>query len=280
MTMGSPTIPWKSGAMRGIYAVLRPCVCMLTVWAALALCAPNVAADSIVYRGVLYEDVLIYKGASSYYVKVPDEGRVFNVPNHEVNPSQVRMVYDPYYRDELKLRFEDAKKRLQSGKILRKRDSGSSFSLADSGDDEFSASDLLERGGGKTSGLGVSLDTVQAMLTAAGMTIATVGGVVTATDASGRTTIMLYGFKESLSKIHFESKAPRTKRSVLLETLNQLQAMISTLAPWTGPWIQQNMMKLTNQGGRIEETREGKHIVFNVTLEGSRLVAEVILEVV
>ena len=201
MIKRSQTISSKSGAICDIYPVLRPCICVLAVWAGLALCVPNVAADSIVYRGVLYEDVLIYKGSASYYVKVPDEGRVFNVPIHEVNPSQVGMVHDPYYRDELKLRFEDAKKRLQSGEVLRRRDSGSSFSLADSDNDEFSASDLLDSSSGPS--LGIPLDTVKALLTASGMTVARVAGIGTATDTS-RTNIKLYGVSDSLSNIGFQ----------------------------------------------------------------------------
>ena len=273
MTMGSPTVTPKSGAMRGIYAVLRPCICMLPLWAVLALCAPNVAADSIVYRGVLYEDVLIYKGSALYYVKVPDEGRVFNVPIHEVNPSQVGMVHDPYYRDELKLRFEDAKKRLQSGEVLRRRDSGSSFLLADSDDDEFSASDLLDSSSGP--GLGIPLDTVKALLTASGMTVARVAGIVTATDTSG-TTIKLYGAPDSLSKIDLKMDGKPRQKAKIQANFQLLQGMISTIVPWAGPWLQSNM-EFFNRGGRAEETRDGRHIVFGVALENAKVTVELML---
>ena len=274
MTMGSPTVPPKSGAMRGIYAVLGPCVCMGPLWAVLALCASNVAADSIVYRGVLYEDVLIYKGSTSYYVKVPDEGRVFNVPNHEVNPSQVSMVHDPYYRDALKLRFEDAKKRLQSGEILRKRDSGSSFSLEDSNNEELSASDLLDSRG--VVGLGIALDTVKDLLTASGMTIARVAGVVTATDTSG-TTIKLYGVPDSLSRIDLQIDGKSWQKDKIRENFLQVQGLIATFVPWAGPWIESNM-RLFNKGGRAEETRDGRHIVFGVVVKNTMFTVELMLE--
>ena len=274
MIMGSQTIPSKSDAICDIFALLRPSVYMLAVWAGLALCAMDVAADSIVYRGVLYEDVLIYKGSASYYVKVPDEGRVFNVPIHEVNPSQVGMVHDPYYRDELKLRFEDAKKRLKSGEVLRRRDSGSSFSLADSGNEELSASDLLDSGGG--AGLGIPLDTVKALLIASGMTIAKVAGVVTATDTSG-TTIKLYGAPDSLSRIDLQVNGYSWQKGKIQANLQLLQGMISTFVPWAGPWLQSNM-EFFQKGGRAEETRDGSHIVFGVAIENTTLTVELMLE--
>lgn len=276
MTMGSKTLTSRPAALCDIYAILRLCICMGATCAGLGLCTLDVAADSIVYKGVFYEDVLVYKGSTSYYVKIPDEGRVFNVPNSEVNPSQVTRILDPYYRDELKLRFEDSKKRVQSGEILRKRDSGSSFSLADSDSEQLSASDFLERRTNNP-GMGITLETVQTLLTSAGMTITKVAGITTATDSSGATTIKLYGPPESLTKIHVQSIGMIMLKNTVKQNFVQLQMTMAAFVPWTGPWLRSNM-DLFNSGGLAEETRDHRRIEFSIAMEKPRLIIELTLE--
>lgn len=248
---------------------------MFVVCAGLALCATNAAADSIVFRGVLYEDVLIYKGSSSYYVKIPDEGRVFNVPIDMVHSSQVRIVHDPYYRDELKRRFERSEKRVQSGEVLRKRDSKNSLSLMDS-DDEFSTPGLLASGGENT-GLGFTLEATQILLAAGGMTVSMVGDVLTATTVEGDITVKLYGNPKYLSKLEVAASVDKAKKNELKTNFKQMQLMVSGLAPWVGPWMKSNM-GLFDKGGTVEKTQDGRHVLFAVTLENERVAVKLMLE--
>lgn len=269
-----------SAMVPGVFTFLLPF--MSAVCAGLVLCATDAAADSIVFRGVLYEDVLIYKGAASYYVKIPDEGRVFNVPVEEVHPSQVRMVHDPYYRDELKRRFEDSKKRIQSGEVIQKRDSKNSFSLTVS-EDEFSTSDLpasesdLSASEEEDTGLGFTLEATQILLAAGGMTVSMAGDILTATTVEGDITVKLYGNPKYLSKLEVDASVAKAKKNQLKKNFKQMQLMVSGLAPWVGPWIKSNI-GLFESGGTKEETQDGRHVLFGVTLDDDRVALKLMLE--
>jgi hypothetical protein len=65
-------------------------------------------ADQITVEGKTYQNVLIFKSSSRYYIRLPKEGRVISVPTTKVDESTVTIVDDPYYRDELMGLFDEA----------------------------------------------------------------------------------------------------------------------------------------------------------------------------
>ncbi len=75
---------------------------------ALSILVPclSATADTITIDGQRYENVLISKSAALYYVQLPDEGRTLSVAVDKVDPDSVTINEDPYYRDELKAKYE------------------------------------------------------------------------------------------------------------------------------------------------------------------------------
>ena len=58
--------------------------------------------DSITVGDKTYSDILVYEGGSFWYLKLPDEGKILNIPKSEVDASLVSISEDFEYRDALK----------------------------------------------------------------------------------------------------------------------------------------------------------------------------------
>jgi hypothetical protein len=71
--------------------------------------AAGANADEIQIGNRIYQNVLVDKGTTMYYIRIPDEGRILIVPEGEVDSNTVKRNTDPFYREELRDRFEEAR---------------------------------------------------------------------------------------------------------------------------------------------------------------------------
>lgn len=90
---------------------------LLAVSLALSSVCVSAVADEIVIGGARYRDVLVLKTTSNYYVQIPWEGRTISVRVEEVDESTVSINKDPFYRDELKDEYLEAKALRDAGKL-------------------------------------------------------------------------------------------------------------------------------------------------------------------
>lgn len=106
---------------------------------------PAANADQIRIGNQLYENVLVDKGATTYYVRIPNEGTIIIVPEREVDASTIKRNEDPFYREDLRERYEQV--RADSG---AENVGGRVFSggLADAGGGDVDINSLLGGGGG------------------------------------------------------------------------------------------------------------------------------------
>lgn len=246
-------------------------VCALVLFLAHAPCS----GDSITANGVVYEEVLVYEGSSSFYVKIPAEGRTISVPVGEVDRSTVVINDDPYYRDELKDRYEDAKlkgdrSRRGSGPTAP---SDPAFQITDA-DRKFGsgARSGSDGGGGGGKGLGYSRAEIQGLIAQQGYTFKGSGDVVTGRSPDtpqGSSTIQLGGPANNLTSIIITFTGTQQLISMGIQG-SVVMAMRS--APWAGEWAQQNNSKLL-QGQPIQKTQDGIFISIQVGQSGQKLTA-------
>lgn len=76
---------------------MRGRIIRIVAGAALTI-ALSATADSIKVGDTLYENVYVAEGGSNYYVSIPEDGRVLNVPKSEVDPSTVVKTQDQVQR--------------------------------------------------------------------------------------------------------------------------------------------------------------------------------------
>lgn len=74
--------------------------------AAAVLVSATTWGDSIKIGDTLYENVYVAEGASHYYVSIPADGRVLNVPKAEVDKSTVSKTVDQAARAEIYRQWE------------------------------------------------------------------------------------------------------------------------------------------------------------------------------
>lgn len=240
----------------------------IKVWplglASLAVLAVSVpcAADSISINGVLYEDVLVYRSSGVYYVKIPTEGRTISAPIAKVDESTLVVNDDPYYRDELKERYDEARVK---GEMAKKGvDFGDptdpAFEIRES-DRRMDSSALFGGGGGGGGGkgLGISRALLQQPLAQQGWTFQGSGNSVTGTLPSspqGSGTIQLTGPANNLTGITFSVTG---QQQLVMLAVQQFAVMAMQLAPWSAMWLQQNQAALV-AGRPIQKTQDGVSI--------------------
>jgi len=76
---------------------MRGLLMSMAAGTALAI-ALSASADSIKVGDTLYENVYVAEGGSNYYVSIPEDGRVLNVPKSDVDPASVIKTADQAQR--------------------------------------------------------------------------------------------------------------------------------------------------------------------------------------
>ena len=153
-------IIWSVGTgSNRVFARLAVCLafCSVCVYA---------TADEIVVKGARYRDVLVLKTSSTYYVQIPWEGRTISVRAGKVDESTVSINEDPFYRDELKREYREAKKLRDAGKTVRVKDDPTFRVQARSSSTDY---DPFKAGGTAGGGLGMARSQMQSMMAGAGL---------------------------------------------------------------------------------------------------------------
>lgn len=231
------------------------------------------AADSIVINGKQYSDVLIYKTSSTYYVKIPKEGRSISVSVDAVDGTSVTINDDPYYRDELKELYDNVK----SGEVIEPSDvpsdpafrvQESSASSAPVDSSAFLGSSAAAGGAGGKKGLGIPRQMLVGMLTGAGAQFSGSGNSMTGKMPDG-TTFQLIGPAENLTTIKIISTFPEEQKASMQQSAGQISMLTGASAPWAGNWMQSNMQTLI-EGGTIKKTQDGITITISVKYNGGQ----------
>ncbi len=214
---------------------------------AIAWCmAPSQAsADRITVDGETWNDVLVYKSSTMYYVKVPEEGVVFNVPMNDVSPSNVIIESDPYYRDELRKRYED-----NAG---RTRSSGSE-AIGGSVFSENAAASPQSAAAETPSAAPNPLDQLETMLSNFGYIVTKPDGDFLATSGDGATTLRIPGGTPA-GGIEYDSTVPEDQAASQMVAFNLLGGMAAQAgAAWVTPFLTQEVAPLLETGGTKEKS--------------------------
>jgi hypothetical protein len=239
----------------------------------LAFAAFTAGADSITIHGKQYNDVLIYKSRSTYYVKIPKEGHSTSIPVADVDETTVTINDDPYYRDQLKELYDSVK----SGQTMAQSDvpSDPAFRVQESSNESaavdasaFLGSQSVAAGSSGSKGLGIPRQMLQGMLTGAGAQFSGTGNTVTGKMPDG-TTFQLIGPAENLTTIKIKSSFPEAQKAQMQQSVAQISMLTGASAPWAAGWIQSNMQTLLN-GGSITKTQNGVNITIKVNYSGGQ----------
>lgn len=241
---------------------MRMSLCRLVIAASMA--AGAATADSIAIDGRVYEDVLVYEGNSVYYVKIPDQGRVISAPKSDVSAASISINDDPYYRDQLKTRFD----RVQSGEQEAALATPSTPS-----DPAFQAPDTIKVAGAEDEGvsigaggggpLNVSRQDVESMLQSSGFQ--NQGG--TWKSGNGMVTVQIAGPDDNITSVVASMSGQMAQ---VLQGMGQVNGLISKLAPWAPAWVQQSQAQLMTQGF-IENAHNGVYVSIGGQQEGPKL---------
>lgn len=237
-----------------------------------AACLIQAAADAdrITFDGQTWNDVLVYKSSTMYYVKVPEDGTIFNVPMDAVAPSSVEIVRDPWYRDELRKRFEQ-----NAGPGSRSSSDGvgaSVFNVSEIGtepesEESVSSSEEAVPELESTEGAAraaVTVNPVMSMLQNLQFTISNEDGNVVATSPDGATTILFVGGSPE-GGVEYSSTVPEASIEVQKRTLGVLGNLAGQTAPWAPEFLQQEVAPLLDSGGSAEKSEGALSIAANVT---------------
>lgn len=232
------------------------------------------AADRITIDGETWNDVLIYKSSTMYYVKVPQDGTVFNVPINAVPPQNVEIVRDPWYRDELKERFE------QNTTGARSTGDSVGASVFDAavgidgeseGDSDFTEPGTeLEAVEADTAGGADPMAAIKATLQGMQYQLAEQNGNLVATSPDGSATVTFIG--GSLAKgVEYNATVPEAGVQQLGGALTVLGQLVGQSAPWAGPFLQQEVAPLLQTGGTAEKSEGPVKIAAEVSKSGGNV---------
>jgi hypothetical protein len=220
---------------------------------ALAVMMPAAHADSITVNGRAYDDVLVYKSSSIYYVKIPQEGRVISVPVERIDASTVSINDDPYYRDQLKQRYDQAKADVEAGRPVAGAPTDPAFDVPDSSGAAFDSSAFYSAGAGKP--LNLTQQAVQGDLTKQGFQFTGTTGKT----ADGVLSVQLEGPADNLTGIVVTATGQQAQ---LMAAMPKVFGLIGQKAPWAQGWLMQNMAALS-QGQPIQNAQNG--VLLNVS---------------
>jgi hypothetical protein len=211
----------------------------------------NSFADSITVDGRTYDDVLIYKSPSKYYVKVPKTGKTLNFSIDEVDANAVTINDDPYYRDKLKARYE-----LRKMGAPAKEEIDPNFKVVNSGPGEgpIDTSALFGGGGGGGKGLGISQSQAKETLSLLQIKFSGSGNSISGKTPDGTTVVSMTGPKNNITKINLAITS--TDPALIQQKLTPLVPIVTKVAPWSIAWLQQSMAQF-QQTGKIEKTQGG-----------------------
>ena len=232
------------------------------LWTGSVLCAvwfltvgPMALGDTITVDGKTYTDVLIYKSSGSYYIKIPTEGRVLNATFDKVDEASVEIVPDPYYRDELKQKYDKSRRRRLGQKPLEdSRTFDPAFLVSGGG------------GGGKggVRGLGMPRTVVQSMIAGMGVSFTPTtgpGGVPAFMGAlpGGGATLTLEGPDDKLTGITISRAVTKKEMKEFRQDLVQIKMLTAGVSPWAGEWLIQTFPTI-RQTGFAEATQDGVNV--------------------
>jgi hypothetical protein len=211
----------------------------------------NSFGDTITVDGKTYNEVLIYKSSSKYYVKIPKTGKTMSVSIDEVASDAVEINDDPYYRDKLKAMYEFAKKMGKSDT----EEVDPTFKVVGSAPQQgtVDTSSLFGGGGGKGKGLGVSQDQVKKALAQMQLTFTGSGNNITGKSADGSLNISIKGPANNVTSV---TGSITGNPAALQAKVLPLGMFIGTTVPWAGPWLQQSFGQLQS-AGQISKTQGG-----------------------
>ena len=240
---------------------MRMSLCRVLVAATLATGAAT--ADTIAIDGRVYENVLVYEGNSAYYVKIPDEGRVISAPKSDVSSSSISINNDPYYRDQLKARFD----RVRSGG----QDAALATPSAPS-DPAFQAPDTIAVAGAESEGvtvsagggpMGISRQDVESILQGSGFQ--NQGGMWKSAD--GKVQVEIKGPDDNVNSVVASVTAPEAQ---IQQAFFQLGRVFASLAPWAPQWVLQNLEQLATTGA-IQTAQDGRAVAVQMQPQGQNL---------
>jgi len=237
----------------------------IVLFSLIMMISGNSSGDSITVDGKTFTDVLIYKSPSKYYVKIPKTGKTMNVPLDSVSEDDVSINDDPYYRDKLKAMYQLRKLGKPSNKEV-----DPAFKVVGGAPQESNvdAGSLFGGGGGGGGkGLGVSQAEVKQLLGAMQLSFSGSGNSVTGKSSDGSVSVSINGAADNVSRIagtlSGDPAAMQSKGMAMGQVLGRI-------APWSGPWLMQNLAKL-QQTGKIEKTQNGVKV--SITASGDEQTA-------
>lgn len=257
--------------MRGAWTAI---VVVAAAWVA----AGASHGDRITFNGETWNDVLIYKSSTMYYVKVPQDGSIFNVPIDAVPPQNVEIVRDPWYRDELKQRFDQ--NAAAGSRPTTEGVGGSVFNVAEIGGGEGSGEEAavpteggpeLEAMEAPATGTGPDpMAAVKTMLNAMQFQVSDQDGNLVATSPDGATTIVFVGGTAD-GGVEYTSTVPETNVQTQVAALGMLGRMSGQSAPWVPEFLEQEVAPLLQSGGSAEKAEGPLAITAEVTKSGGNV---------
>ncbi len=249
----------------------------LAVCLAFSSVCVSAAADEIVVEGARYRDVLVLKTTSNYYVQIPWEGRTISVRAEKVDESTVSINEDPFYRDELKEEYRQAKELRDAGKLsepaavdpmfgVQAQSPSAGFGLYEDGGSAG--------GGGRTTGAGLGMARSQAesMLANMGMQFRAGPGrngmpsVVAQMPTGG--SIELIGPPNRLMGLEVTVTVPAAQ---VTSAASQMQILVMQSAPEAASQFQA-MLQEAQQSGQSQRTIDG--VSTTITIRESGEMAE------
>lgn len=231
-----------------------------SIWVVLCLVSAVVSADSITVAGVSYRDVLVYQSPSIYYVKLPEEGRVLSIPTAQIDPLTVEINDDPYYRDELKEKYERARLRVLGPANNEQRTPLDPAFLVQQKSKSQDIGQLLgPRGSGEP--LGISAAALKSQLRGAGLTFrqgksldgeeATIGA-----SRDKRLEVQIIGPPSDVTGVVVKIRGKAQQTEALTKKLIAMVPLMQAVAPWIGGWMEQNIFAILG-GGQMQNTQDG-----------------------
>lgn len=231
----------------------------------------SAATDEIVLGGARYRDVLVLKSTSNYYVQIPWEGRTISVRVEEVDESTVSINEDPYYRDELKKEYREAKELRDAGNFsevpadsmfrVEARSSSADFSLYRDGG---------SAGGGGTTGagLGVPRTQVESMMAGFGVQFQAGPGRSGMPSVVGQmppgVRIELIGPPDRLMGVDVSWSAPAAQATA---SATQMQMFVMQIAPTVASEFQA-MLQEARQSGQSQRSKDGVSVKISMRESG------------
>lgn len=226
------------------------------------------SADRITYDGETWNDVLVYQSSSMYYVKVPEQGIIFNVPIDAVPPSNVIIERDPYYRDDLKKRFEE------NAVITRRSGETAGSSVFDVDDGAAPAAGGAEQAA-QAGPPEDPMTKIKSALGNLGFTFSDEGGDAVGKAPDGSTTIRFKGGSPA-GGVDYKSTVPEAQAQAQVMAVNMLGAMAAQGAPWAQEFMQKEVAPLLQSGGSAEKSEGPLSIKADVTKAGGNITLHIV----